>query len=325
MTRVGPVDEAVQLEADPDQRAGEGEVVVDMAAANINLTDFRQVEGTYTDRVRVEPPAPLGGEGVGRVVEAGANVPPSLLGQRVILVPNYRQGSWAHRVVAPMRSVYPIGEDIDPFQAAMLASNPATAYLLLHRYVDLAPGDWVVQDMANSAAAQYVIALAHHAGLRTINVVRRADVADHLAALGADAVIVDGDDLGERIDRVLGRERARLVLDGVGGALAGTLAQFLEPNGHLVSYSSMTRTPVAVPSSFLVYRELTIHGFWVVNWLRDAPRDEIEAVYTELGELAARGVIRATVQETFPLSDYRVAFAAARGPKRAGKVLFDLT
>jgi NADPH:quinone reductase-like Zn-dependent oxidoreductase len=42
----------------------------------------------------------------------------------------------------------------------MLKVNPATAYLMLKKYVKLQPGDWIIQDAANSAVGQYIIRLA---------------------------------------------------------------------------------------------------------------------------------------------------------------------
>ena len=59
----------------------------------------------------------------------------------------------------------------------MLRINPATALLLLEDHVALKPGDWVIQDVANSAVGRHLIVLAKAKGVRTVNVVRRDDVA----------------------------------------------------------------------------------------------------------------------------------------------------
>ena len=53
----------------------------------------------------------------------------------------------------------------------------------------------MIQNVANSAVGRLLIVLAKQRGLRTVNVVRRAELAGELKALGADVVIVDGDDL----------------------------------------------------------------------------------------------------------------------------------
>ncbi|WP_066956302.1 zinc-dependent alcohol dehydrogenase family protein [Streptomyces lushanensis] len=328
LKEIGPVSESVQLEPHPDLTLGPADVLVEMEAAGINLTDFRLAEGTYTERVRPSLPSAMGTEGVGRVIAAGTTADPSLVGRRVVFLPNYLQGTWADRTVAPASSVIPVGEKADAQQLALLAVNPATAYGLLNRYATLGPGDWIGQDMGNSAVGRNVIALAHHAGVRTLSVVRREETVKQLLDQGADLVVVGGagkddvDGLRDRIADALGDTTFRLVFDGVGGPVAGALAHSLEFGGQVISYSSLTHTPVAVPAADLVYRELGVRGYWLINWIRTAPRAEIEAVYTELAELVEQGVLHTPVEETFALADYRAAFDRARKPQREGKILF---
>jgi len=45
-------------------------------------------------------------------------------------------------------------------QLSMLKVNPAIAMFMLERYVNLKPGDWVIQNAANSAVGRYIIQLA---------------------------------------------------------------------------------------------------------------------------------------------------------------------
>ena len=71
-------------------------------------------------------------------------------------------------------------DDADPLQLAMLGINPATASLLLNRYVALRSGDWIGQTAANAAVGQYIIALAKRAGVKTLNVVRRHEAVDQV-------------------------------------------------------------------------------------------------------------------------------------------------
>ena len=90
----------------------------------------------------------------------------------------------------------------------MLRINPPTALLLLTDIVALKPGDWVIQNVANSAVGRLVIRLARPRGVQTVNVVRRESLFAELKALGADACVVDGPDLAERGQGADGR-RAR--------------------------------------------------------------------------------------------------------------------
>src|SRR5213075_3512415 len=93
---------------------------------------------------------------------------------------------------------------IEPVQAAMLKINPMTAWRLLHDYVELARGDWLIQNAANSAAARAVIQIAHELGYKTVNVVRRSELIGELRADGGDVVLVDSENLRHEVEDAIG-------------------------------------------------------------------------------------------------------------------------
>jgi NADPH:quinone reductase-like Zn-dependent oxidoreductase len=320
LNAIGSLDENVELVKDPDLTVGPDDVLVEIEAAPINPVDFMLSAGTYGYQAQV--PFALGSEGVGRVVEVGAHGNHSLLGRRVLIVPTYQQGTWADQVVVAAKNVVAITDEGDPLQLAMVSINLLTAHLALTRFVDLKPGQWVGQNLGNSGVGGYVIGLARHAGLKTLSVVRREEAAAKLRADGADLVLVDGNDLGERVAKALDGESLRLVLDGTGDATAGALAQSVEFGGTVVSYSSVTGQPTQVGLGDSIYREVSLRGFWIVNWQNNTPREELERTYVELAELAAKGVVRTEVEATYQLADYRQALEHARRPGRTGKVLF---
>ncbi|MEU4289204.1 zinc-dependent alcohol dehydrogenase family protein [Kribbella sp. NPDC026596] len=307
---LGDVLENAVLDHDPDLTVGPDEVLVRIEAATINPVDSMLASGNYG--YRIEVPFALGSEGVGRVVEGSAE----LLGRRVLILPNYEQGTWAEQVVVKAANVIPIPDEGDPLQLAMLGINPLTAHLALTKYVDLKPGDWIGQNLGNSAVGQYAAALAKHAGLKVLSVVRRP------VALDADAVVVDGGDLAERIEAELGDNRLKLVLDGTGDATVGALAQATEFEGTVVSYSSVTGEPPAIGLGDHIYRQLRLTGLWIVNWLTTAPRAELERTYGDLARLVVDGVLRVRVEATYSLGEYAQALEHARRPGRDGKVLF---
>src|ERR1700747_339796 len=148
-------------------------------------------------------PSSVGAEGVGRVSKIGSQVDPALLGMRVLILPTYEQGTWADEVVVPVRNIVPVSDRADPLQLSMIGINPATAYLLLNRYVSLMPGDWIGQTAANAAMGQYIIALAKLAGVKTLNVVRREEAAGQVRQWGGDRVVLQGDNLHKDIEEDL--------------------------------------------------------------------------------------------------------------------------
>ena len=116
-------------------------------------------------------------------------------------------------MVADARRLVPLPEGADPQQLAMLTVNPATASLMLTEFVTLAPGDWVIQNVANSAVGGYLVQLAKLRGLKTVNVVRRESAVASVLADGGDVVLVDGDDLPARVKAAVGGAAIRLGID----------------------------------------------------------------------------------------------------------------
>ncbi len=137
----------------------------------------------------------------------------------------------------------------DPLQLAMIGINPATAYLLLNRYVSLMPGDWIGQTAANAAMGQYIIALAKLAGVKTLNVVRREESAEQVRQWGGDRVVLQGGNLHKDIEEALDGKKLSLVLDAVGGAPVGELAKSLSWPNRLNLAARLSFTPFRVRSS----------------------------------------------------------------------------
>ncbi|GAB3590385.1 zinc-dependent alcohol dehydrogenase family protein [Hymenobacter daeguensis] len=320
LTAFGDPAEVLRLVTEPMPVPGPHEVLVALEAAPLNQSDFLLVRGTYG--VRPALPAPVGSEGVGRVVQLGPQAEATLLQQRVLVLPTYEQGTWASHVVVPVRNLVPVSNSADPEQLAMLGINPPTAYLLLRQYVNLMPGDWIAQTGGNSAVGQYVIALAKMAGINTLSVVRREEASAQVRQLGGTAVMLLGDDLEAQLAQALGGQQLRLVLDTLGGTIAGTLAKFVQNHGKLVGYSSeFGHAPVLAPQD-LFFRQLSYHGFWLIDWVRNAPAEEKRQVYQRLSELVAGGQLHAAVAATYPLADFAQAIAHAQQGRRDGKVLF---
>jgi NADPH:quinone reductase-like Zn-dependent oxidoreductase len=320
LTAHGEPSDVIELRTVSEPVLGQEDVLVLMEAAPLNPSDFLLVRGMYG--VRPALPFSLGSEGVGRVTKTGSKVDAALQGKRVLILPTYEQGTWADQVVVPVRNIVPMSEEADPLQLAMIGINPATAYLLLNRYVSLMPGDWIGQTAANSAMGQYIIKLAKLAGVKTLNVVRREEAAEQVRQLGGDRVVLQGDNLHKDIEEALGGKKLSLVLDTVGGTPVGELSKELKSGGSIVGYAMQNgQFPVFSPFDFL-FRGLSFHGFWLINWIRTAPRTDIQEIYQKLGDLVADGSLSAAVDHVYPLDHFKEAFEQSLKPNRSGKILF---
>jgi mitochondrial enoyl-[acyl-carrier protein] reductase / trans-2-enoyl-CoA reductase len=81
-------------------------------------------------------------------------------------------GTWREEAAAPAAAFDKVPNDIPAAYAAVLGVNPCTAYRLLKDFGDLQPGDYIIQNAANSMVGQAVVQLANLFGIKTINVVR---------------------------------------------------------------------------------------------------------------------------------------------------------
>jgi NADPH:quinone reductase-like Zn-dependent oxidoreductase len=319
LTEYGEPAESVHLADSAEPAPGPGEVLVRLEAAAINPSDLLLMQGRYLARPAL--PATVGAEGVGIVERAGPDVDRAIVGKRVIIFPTYRYGTWSQKVVVAEHDVVEV-PGADPLQLGMLSINPVTAHLLLSGIVRTGIGDWVGQTAANSAVGRLVVTLARRRGLKTLNVVRREDVADELRRAGADVVLVNGPHLAADITRALGSQKLSLVLDALGGPTASDLIAALKFRGTAVAYGSLIGPPTGPSPADLFAREVRYTGFWLGNWYSGSPRHEIVATLGHLAHLVADGELSVPVEATYSLDDYRKAFDHASAPERGGKVLF---
>ncbi len=301
---------------DPDD-PGANEVLVAVEYAPIDFSDLLMITGQYG--VLPSLPTGLGSEGVGRILSVGEEVNNLKVGDRV-LIP-FSHSSWREKIMLPSTDLFPLPQGADPQQLSMLGINPPTAALLLSEFVELSPGDWVIQNAGNSGVGRSVIAFAKDRGLRTVSLVRRQELIDELAAAGGDIVLVDGAEASARVAEATGNAQIALALDGVGGEAMLSLSSSLTPGSTLVVYSAMRGKPGLASVVDIVFRKVTIRGFWLVYPEFLASPKVLEAIKTG-ARLIAEGKLYMPVAATYPLVAAKEAFAHAQ---RGGKVLFKLS
>jgi trans-2-enoyl-CoA reductase len=293
-----------------------GEVVFDVLAFPINPADVSMCRGTY--RLRPVLPATPGAECIGRVAAVGAGVTHVRPGDLVI---NLQRENWAQRRRVKGDDVIAVPAEIDVLQGAMLRINPPTALLLLTDIVSLQPGDWIIQNVANSAVGRLVIRLARARGIKTVNVVRRASLFDELSALGADVCVVDGPDLPQAVRARTGGEPIRLGFDAVSGRATARLSSCLAEGGVVCNYGSMSGDDPVMSRSALTGGGQTLVGFILGRGLARRSLAEVRALYADLAQQVTKGMLSAPVEKVYPIEDIKAALAHAQRGERSGKIL----
>lgn len=292
-----------------------GQILIDVEAAPIEPSDLYTIMGVYGHLPAL--PHVLGIQGVGRVSAVGAGVKHLKEGDRVITPPF--TPSWASRIKANPAWLRPL-PDGDLLQLSMLGINPATAHLILTEFVKLRPGDWVLQNSANSGVGRAIIALARVRGYRTVNIVRREELVSELVDAGADIVLVDGPDIEDRIKKATGNASFAVAFDGVGGAATQVLLDCLPVFGTVVVYSGMSGSALTASPPLLVFRSHSIQAFWIFNYLRDPNPDTVAAMYDDLAPLVAAGTYTQPVVDTYGFHEYVEAINVAS--QYRGKAIF---
>jgi len=300
----------------PDVGApGPREIVFDVLAFPINPADVSFCRGSY--RLRPPLPATPGAECVGRVAALGAGVTQVRSGDLVL---NMQRENWVQRRRIRGEDAIPVPPGLDLAQAAMLRINPATALLLLEDHVSLAPGDWVIQDVANSAVGRHLIVLAKARGAHTVNVVRRDDVTAELRALGADVVLKDGPDLAEPARAATGGAPIRLGIDAVSGDSCRRIADCVADGGVVVSYGSMSGQDLVMSRAALTRGVRTV-AFGLSDGLAKRTFAQVREIYADLAIKVRDGVLKAPIDSFYPIEDIKPALIRAQQGGRNGKVL----
>ena len=315
--RYGPPEEVARCADVPDVGApGAGEVVFEVLAFPINPADVSFCRGTY--RLKPTLPATPGAECIGRVTAVGAGVSHVGPGDLVI---NLQRENWTQRRRVKGDDVIPVPAKLDLRQAAMLRINPPTALLLLSDFVELKPGDWVIQNVANSAVGRIVITLARQRGLKTINVVRRDSLFAELKTLGADACVVDGPDLADHVRAQTNGGAVRLALDAVSGRATSRLASCLADGGVVCNYGSMSGEDPVMARGALTNNGLKLVGFTLGRFLATRSLEQIRRIYADLGQQILDGMLSAPIEKVYGIDEIRPALAHAQRGERSGKIL----
>ena len=89
----------------------------------------------------------------------------------------------------------------------------------------------------------------------------------------------------------------------------------------LVNYGAMSGQPCIVAARSLVFRDVTLRGFWLAKWLRSSTPAQQMALYGDLTQRIASGELHARIGATYDVAHIKEAVAAAARGERDGKIL----
>ncbi|KAL9097639.1 MAG: hypothetical protein Q9163_006336, partial [Psora crenata] len=105
-----------------------------------------------------------------------------------------------------------------------------------------------------------------------------------LIRLGAEKVVTERELVGKGFKEQVaewtrgGREEVKLGLNCVGGEAALAMAKILSDRATMVTYGAMSRAPMRLGASMLIFRDLRFRGFWLTSWADSYPDARKETV-----------------------------------------------
>ncbi|MCS5721546.1 zinc-binding dehydrogenase [Herbiconiux sp. CPCC 203407] len=301
----------------PLPEPGAGEVRVRTVLSPIHNHDLWTIRGTYGFKPSL--PAASGTEAVGVVDALGEGVTSLRVGQRVVTGGTF--GVWAEHFVARAAGLIPVPDGIADETAAQLISMPFSALSLLD-HLGVSPGDWIVQNTANGAVGRLVARFGALRGVRVLGLVRRDAGVDELAAIGIhDVVSTESAGWEKAAAAVLDGGSPVAAVDSVGGSASADLLGLLGEGGTLVSFGAMGSGDLQISSGALIFKDVTVKGFWGSRVSREMDAAKRSALFGELFERVGSGQVELPVEAVFPFEEAREAAAASAAPGRAGKIL----
>ena len=313
VTQIGTPQEGLSVcNVDPVEPKS-GEILIKVHARPIHPADLLILNGRHF--VKPEFPCSVGIEGIGQVVEHGENVSSPKVGTWVALPFG---GTWSEYITLPAQAAIPLPEGIDLLQGSMLALNPVTVLGLLQ---GMKAGQWLIHNAANSTVGRLITRVAKMKGIRSISVVRRPEVREALLTLGADYVLVDGDDLPHQVKECTDGRGVDRALDAVSGEASGRLFNSVAEGGELVFYGLLGSNQIILPSAQTIFRTVQMRGYSRLRALRALSPSESEALYSDLLKGFEQGLFHTPILAQFTLDEVHKAVEMSEEARGEGKVI----
>ena len=313
--------EVMTLSEGPRPAPGEGEVLIEVAAAGINRPDIVQRMGFY-------PPPPgaspvMGLEVAGQVVEVGAGVSRWQAGDRVCGLTN--GGGYAEYCVVPAGQCLPIPDGLSMTEAAALPETFFTVWSNVFDRAQLQPGESLLVHGGSSGIGTTAIQLASHLGSRVFATAGSDEKCAACEQLGAEKTVnYKNQDFVEVLREATGGRGVDVILDMVGGDYVDRNIQLAARDGRIVNIAFLQGANVQVNMLPVMLKRLTLTG----STLRPRSAEEKAAIASALQErawpLLAASKIRPQIAATFPLEQVAEAHRLMESSSHIGKIVLTL-
>ncbi|MDO8149806.1 NAD(P)H-quinone oxidoreductase [Isoptericola sp. b408] len=297
---------------------GDGEIVVDVAAAGVNRADLLQRAGLYPP----PPGAPAwpGLEISGTVNRLGPGVSDRRVGDEVVALLD--GGGYAEQVVVRAGQTLPLPEGVDLVDAAALPEAVCTAWTNLVDTGHLRAGETLLVLGGSGGVGSVAIQLGRALGARVVATAGGPDRTARCRELGAD-VVVDHrrEDVVDAVRGATDGRGADVVLDVLGGGALGDNVRALAPGGRLVVIGLQQGRTGELDLARLMAKRAVVTGTLLRSRTPEEKAEIVAAVTEHVWPLVERGLIRPVVHARLPFDEAESALGMLESGEAFGKVL----
>lgn len=301
-----PVDRA-------DLRPGDGQILVDTAAAGVNFIEIYQRSGGYPMPLPFHP----GSEGAGVVRAVGANVSDFAVGDRVAWCSG--TGSYAEQTLVDAAAAVSVPDGVSDEVAAAVLLQGLTAHYLTHSTHRIEAGDTAVVHAAAGGVGLLLTQLVKIRGGRVIATVSTPEKAELARGAGADEV-VDYADFAAAARKFTDGRGVDVVYDGVGATTFDQGLDALRPRGLMALFGAASGPVPAFDPQILNRKgSLFLTRPTLVHYTRD--REELLERAGDILGLVGEGRLDVRIGSRYPLDQAAQAHIDLQARRTTGKLL----
>ncbi|QXV60411.1 NAD(P)H-quinone oxidoreductase [Amycolatopsis sp. TNS106] len=300
----------------PDPVAGEGEVVIEVAASAVNRADLLQRQGNY-------PPPPgaseiLGLECSGTITEIGEGVEGWRIGDEVCAL--LAGGGYGEKVAVPAGQLLPLPAEVELLAAAGLPEVACTVWANVVMHAKLSEGEVLLVHGGAGGIGTHAIQVAKALGATVAVTAGSEERLESCRQLGADiAINYKEQDFVEVLRAETGG--ADVILDNMGAKYLDRNIDALKADGRLVIIGMQGGVKGELNIGKLLGKRVSVYA----AGLRSRPLEQKAAIVADVRErlwpLVEQGSVKPIVGQVVPMAEAASAHRALEEGTVFGKVL----
>ena len=309
----------------PDPVAGQGELLIRVAASGINRPDVLQRKGLYpmppgvSDLPGLEVAGTVAGGDANELKSAGLAI-----GDRVCAL--VAGGGYAELCVAPIAQTLPSPKGLSDIEAASLPETIFTVWQNVFHIARLQAGEWLLIQGGSSGIGVTAIQLAKALGAKVIVTAGSDDKCAACVALGADhAINYRTQDFVAEAQRITDKRGVDVVLDMVAGEYVAREVECLALDGRIAIIAVQGGSKSSLDAGAVLRKRLSIVGSTLRPRSAAYKAELARELRDRVWPLIEAGRIKPVIHQVFPASQAAAAHALMESSTHVGKIVLDWT